>query len=104
MRLTGCWPVAADLLLSGDAARDGEYLGLLDHAQPPVVPDSKLTARLAVARSLHHMLTGRVGQAVAAALAVRADQECMQLAGEWNAAVPLILLRAYPWLEDFRGS
>jgi LuxR family maltose regulon positive regulatory protein len=96
--------VATDLLLSGDAARGGEYLGLLDRAQPSVVPDSELAARLAAARSLHHMLTGRVDEAVAEALAVRAIQERTQLAGEWNAAVPLILLRAYPWLEDFEAT
>jgi LuxR family maltose regulon positive regulatory protein len=96
--------VATDLLLSGDAARGGEYLGLLDRAQPSVVPDAELTARRAAARSLHHMLTGRVDEAVAEALAVRAIQERTQLAGEWNAAVPLILLRVYPWLEDYEAT
>jgi len=95
--------VATDLLLSGDAARGGEYLGLLDRARPSVVPDSELAARLAAARSLHHMLTGRVDEAAAEALAVRAIQERTQLAGEWNAAVPLILLRVYPWLEDYEA-
>ena len=95
--------VATDLLLSGDAARGGEYLGLLDRTQPSASPDPELTARLAAARSLHHMLTGRVDEAAAEALAVRAIQERTQVAGEWNAAVPLILLRVYPWLEDFEA-
>ena len=35
------------------------------------------------------------------ALAARAIQEQTTLADEWNAAVPLILLRVYPCLEDF---
>lgn len=95
--------LATDLLLSGDAARGGEYLDLLDRAQSPVVPGSKLAARLGEARSLHYMLTGRVDEAVAEALAVRAIRERTQLADEWDAVVPLILLRVYPWLEDFEA-
>jgi LuxR family transcriptional regulator, maltose regulon positive regulatory protein len=94
--------LATDLLLSGDAARGGEYLDLLDRTQPSVAPDSELAVRLAAARSLHQMLTGRVDKAVAEALAVRAIHERTQLAGEWDAAVPLILLRACTWLEDFQ--
>ena len=95
--------LATDLLLSGDAARGGEYLDLLDRARPPVAPDSKLAARIAAARALHHMLTGRVNEAVTEALTVRAIQERTQLADEWTAAVPLILLRLYTWLEDFEA-
>ena len=87
--------VATDLLLSGDTARGGEYLDLLDRTQPSLVPGSELAARLAAARSLHHMLTGRMAEAVAEARAVRAFQERTQLADEWRAAVPLILLRVY---------
>jgi LuxR family transcriptional regulator, maltose regulon positive regulatory protein len=95
--------LATDLLLSGDAARGGEYLDLLDRAQPSITPDSKLAARLAAARSLHCMLTGRADEAVAEALAARAISERTQLADDWNAAVPLILLRVYTWLEDFEA-
>ncbi|HYX60702.1 MAG TPA: hypothetical protein VE888_17045, partial [Streptosporangiaceae bacterium] len=95
--------LATDLLLSGDAARGGEYLELVDRARPSVVPGSKLAARCAAARSLHCMLTGRVDEAVAEALAVRAIQERTQLADEWAAAVPLTLLRACTWLEDFEA-
>ena len=95
--------VATDLLLSGDTARGGEYLDLLDRTQPSLVPGSELAARLAAARSLHHMLTGRMAEAVAEARAVRAFQERTQLADEWRAAVPLILLRVYTWLEDFEA-
>jgi hypothetical protein len=40
---------------------------------------------------------------VAEALTARAIRERTQLADEWNAALPLILLRAYTWLEDFKA-
>jgi LuxR family maltose regulon positive regulatory protein len=93
--------LATDLLLSGDPARGGEYLEALGRAQPPVAPGSELAARLAAARSLHYMLIGRADQAVAEALAARAVQQRTRLSGEWSAAVPLILLRVYTWLEDF---
>jgi LuxR family transcriptional regulator, maltose regulon positive regulatory protein len=95
--------LATDLLLSGDAARGGEYLDLFDRARPSVVSGSKLAARFAAARSLHYMLTGRVDEAVSEALDVRATQERTQLADGWDAAVPLILLRVYTWLEDFEA-
>jgi LuxR family maltose regulon positive regulatory protein len=39
--------LATDLLLSGDAARGGEYLDLVDRARPSVVPGSTLAARCA---------------------------------------------------------
>ena len=54
-------------------------------------------------RSLRYALTGQLAEAVAQALAVRAIQEQTQLTDEWNAAVPLILLRVYTWLEDFEA-
>jgi LuxR family transcriptional regulator, maltose regulon positive regulatory protein len=92
--------LATDLLLSGDAARGGEYLDLVDRTQPPLVPGSELAARFAAARSLQYMLTGRMAEAVAEALAVRTSQEGTRLADEWRTAIPLILLRAYTWLED----
>jgi LuxR family maltose regulon positive regulatory protein len=49
------------------------------------------------------MLTGRVDEAVAEALAVRAIHERTQLADGWDAAIPLILLRVYTWLEEFEA-
>lgn len=90
--------LATDLLLSGDATRGGEYLQLVERAAPSVVPGSKLAA----ARSLHYMLTGRVDEAVAEAFAVRAIQERAQLGDEWDAAIPLVLLRACTWLKISR--
>ena len=61
--------LATDLLLSGDAARGGQYLDLLDRARPSIPPHSRLAARCAVMRSFHHALTGQLNEAVRAALA-----------------------------------
>jgi len=93
--------LAADLLLSGDAARGGEYLDLLERARPPIPPDSRLAARLAAMQSLRYALTGQADQALAEGLAARAIQERTQLADEWVAAVPMILTHVHTWLEDF---
>ena len=95
--------LAADLLLWGDTARGGEYLDLLERAQPPIPPESRLAARFAAMRSLRYALTGQVDRGRAQALAARAIQERTQLTDEWDAAVPLVLLRAYTWLEDFEA-
>ena len=39
--------LASDLLLSGDPARGGQYLDLLERARPPIPPGSALAARYA---------------------------------------------------------
>jgi LuxR family maltose regulon positive regulatory protein len=65
-------------------------------------PDSRLAARLAAMRSLRHGLTGELHEAVRQALAARSIEQTMP-GDEWNAAVPLILLRAYRLLEDFEA-
>ena len=44
-------------------------------------------------------MIGELDKAVDAALRARRTQEQAQLTDEWNAAVPLILLRVYPYLE-----
>jgi len=95
--------LATDLLLSGDSVRGGEYLDLLDRAQPPIPPDSGLAARLAEGRALRCMLTGQADEAVAEALAARATRERTQLRDEWSGAVPLILQSVYTWLEDYES-
>ena len=95
--------LAADLLLSGDPVRGGEYLDLLERAQPPIPPDSGLAARLAEGRALRCMLTGQAAEAHAEALAARAIKERAQLRDEWSAAVPLILQSVYTWLEDYES-
>jgi len=95
--------LAADLLLWGDPARGGKYLDQLELAQPPIPPESELAARFATMRSFHYAQTGQLSEAVDAAMAARAVQERMQLDDEWNATVPLILLRVYNCLEDFQA-
>jgi LuxR family maltose regulon positive regulatory protein len=93
--------LATDLLVSGDAARGGEYLDLLERSGPPVPPGSRLAARLAAMRSLQYALTGQAEKALAEGLAARAIGERAQLADDWVAAVPMILTHVYTWLEDF---
>ena len=96
--------VAADLLLSGDTARGGQYLDLLERVQPPIPRESRLGARFLAFQSVRHALTGRADQAVSTALAARSLKEQMQLTDEWNVAAPMILPTAYTWLEDFPAA
>jgi LuxR family transcriptional regulator, maltose regulon positive regulatory protein len=93
--------LAADLLLSGDAAHGGEYLDALERARPPIEPRSRLAARVALMRAFHHAQTGRLTEAIAAAHTAQAIQDQSQLSDDWNPAVSLVLLRIYPCLEDF---
>ena len=95
--------LAADLLLSGDTAHGGEYLDLLQRAQPPIPPESQLAARFAALQSMRHALAGQLTEAVDEALAARAIQERTQLTDEWVAALPTVLLRAYTCLEDYEA-
>ena len=97
----GLLGVATDLLLMGDAARGGQYLDLLERAQPPITPESRMGARLAAVQSFRYAMAGQAEQAAEQALAARAIQRRTQLADEWDAAVPLILLSVYMWLEDY---
>jgi LuxR family maltose regulon positive regulatory protein len=96
--------LATDLLLSGDPARGGEYLDLLERADPPIPPDSGLAARRAGARALRGMLTGQAAEAQAEALVARSISGRMQLQDEWSAAVPLILQTVCTWLEDYEAA
>jgi LuxR family maltose regulon positive regulatory protein len=95
--------VAADLLIWGDTNRGGEYLELLERTQPPIQPESRLAVRFAVMRCFHHALTGRLNDAVRQATTARELHERAQLTDDWTAAIPLILLRLYPCLEDFEA-
>jgi LuxR family maltose regulon positive regulatory protein len=54
-------------------------------------------------RSLRLGLTGDVHETVRYALAAREIEERTLLQDEWNAAVPMILLRAYMWLDDYEA-
>jgi ATP/maltotriose-dependent transcriptional regulator MalT len=93
--------LAADLLLSGDLARGGGYLDAIERAQPPIPPESRLAARFAMMRAFQYGQAGRLTEAVAAAQTARGIQQRAQLSDEWAAALPLMLLRIYPCLNDF---
>jgi LuxR family transcriptional regulator, maltose regulon positive regulatory protein len=93
--------VAAELLLSGDTGRGGQYLDLLERVQPPIPRESRLRARFMAFQSVRYALMGQPDQAVTAALEARSIKEQMQLTEEWNVAAPMILPTAYFWLEDF---
>ena len=95
--------LAADLLLSGETARGGEYLDLLERARQSIPPDSRQAARFAAMRSFRYAVTGQLDQAIAEALRARHIQRETQLTDDWNSAVPLMLLRVYPCLEDIQA-
>jgi LuxR family transcriptional regulator, maltose regulon positive regulatory protein len=95
--------LAADLLISGDTARGGEYLDLVERAQPPIPSGSAQAARYAAMRSFHYGVTGQLDQAVATAHGAGAIQQQAGLTDEWDAAVPLILLRVHTCLEDYEA-
>jgi LuxR family maltose regulon positive regulatory protein len=91
--------LAAELLFSGDIPRGAQYLDLLERMQPSIRDDSRLAARFAAMRSFHLALIGRVNGSIDAALTARTIQERTELDDEWNAAVTLVLLRIYTWLQ-----
>jgi LuxR family maltose regulon positive regulatory protein len=95
--------LAAHLLLWGDVARGGQYLDQVERAQPAAAPDSRLAARLAAMQALRHALAGEAREALRHALAARQIEERALPGDEWNAVVPLVLLRAYTWLEDVKA-
>ena len=93
--------LTADLLLWGDRVRGGQYLDLLERSHPAIPPDSRLASRLAVMRSLRCALTGEATETVRYGLTARGIEERTQLGDDWGFGVPLLLLHAYTWLEDF---
>ena len=96
--------LAADLLISGDIARSGEYIDLLERGRPSIPPESQLAARFAMLRSNLYGQTGHLPEAVDQALTARAIQERTQLTDEWVTGVlPLVLLRAHTFLEDYEA-
>ena len=95
--------VATDLLLWGDPVRGGEYLDALEHARPELAAGSVLAVGLTSMRAFQYAITGRLDEAVATALAARASQERALPASDWNAVIPLILMRIYCCLEDVKA-
>jgi LuxR family maltose regulon positive regulatory protein len=95
--------LATYLLLSGDVARGGDYLDLLEQAGT-VPADSRLAARLAAFQSFRYGVAGQLERAIRTALAARVIEEQTQLTDEWNLVVPLILIRVYTYLDDFPAA
>jgi len=95
--------LAAELLLWGDPTRGGQYLDLLERSPLSIPPESPLAARFAVMRTFHYALIGQMDKAVHTAIGARAIQERTRISDEWTAAIPLILLRIYPCLEDYEA-
>jgi LuxR family maltose regulon positive regulatory protein len=94
--------LAAELLLSGDAARGGECLDLLERAGT-IPAESRLAARFAALQSFRYGVAGQLEKAVQLALAARAIQQRTQLTDAWNAVVPLTLIHVYTCLDDFQA-
>lgn len=95
--------LAAELLLSGDTARGGEYLDRLEQAGN-VPAGSRLAARFAAFQAFRYGVTGQLEKAVWTASDARAIQQRTRLADEWNAVVPLILIRVHICLHDLAAA
>jgi LuxR family maltose regulon positive regulatory protein len=95
--------LAAELLLSGDMARGGECLDLLDRSGR-IAPDSRLAARFAALASFRCGVAGQLEKAAATALQARAIQQRTGLADPWNMVVPLTLVHVYSGLGDFPAA
>jgi LuxR family maltose regulon positive regulatory protein len=95
--------LAAELLLSGDTARGGEYLDRLEKAGN-VPAGSRLAARFAAFQAFRYGVTGQLEKAVWTAKDARTIQPRTQLADEWNAVAPLILIRVQNCLHDFAAA
>lgn len=95
--------VAAYLLLSGNTRRGSQYIDLLARAEPTMPRRSRLRARFMTLQAFRDALIGDADRAVSASMAARSIQNRMQQVDEWDVALPMILLGAYTWLEDFEA-
>jgi LuxR family transcriptional regulator, maltose regulon positive regulatory protein len=95
--------LAIHLLLSGDTARGGEYLELLERAGR-IPPGSGLAARFAAFQSFRYAVAGQLETAVQQALAARASQDLTHHTDEWNAVIRLMLIRIFTCLGDFPAA
>jgi LuxR family transcriptional regulator, maltose regulon positive regulatory protein len=93
--------LAADLLVTGDTERAGQYLDLLERADIP--PESRLAARLAAVQAGRYASAGRLTEAMARARTARAIQERTQLTDDWSAVLIPVLLRTHTLLEDYEA-
>src|SRR5205814_3117645 len=94
--------VAADLLLRGDITRARDYLDHLAEATELAPLEPRLARRLAAMQCFYYGLTGQLTKAEGMAARARAIQEQTQPTDEWDAAVPLVMLRLYASLGDVK--
>ncbi len=95
--------VAANLLIRGDTGHAGDYLDRLAEIAEATPLEPKLTDRLAAMQCFRYALTGQLTAAAAAADRARAAREQAPRADEWDAAVPLVMMRLYASLEDVKA-
>src|SRR5215472_3267852 len=95
--------VAANLLIRGDTAHAGDYLGCLAEIAETAPLELRLAGRLAAMQCLYYGLTGQVTAAAAAARRAREARDQTRPADEWDAAVPLVMMRLYASLEDVKA-
>ena len=95
--------VGADLLIRGDTTRAGDYLDLLAQTQPPAELEPRPAFRLAALQCFYYALTGAVAEAEGAAGRARAIQERTGHTDEWDATVPLTMLRIYACQGDVKA-
>jgi LuxR family maltose regulon positive regulatory protein len=95
--------VAADLLIHGNITRAGDYLDLLGQSQPPATLEPRPAFRLAALQCFYYALTGAVAEAEGSAGQARAIQERTGHTDEWDAAVPLTMVRTYAYLGDVKA-
>ena len=95
--------VTADLLIHGNTTRAGDYLDLLGQTQPPAALAPRPAYRLATLQCFYYALTGAVAEAEAAAGRARAIQDRTGHTDEWDAAVPLTMVRVYACLGDVKA-
>ena len=92
--------LAADLLLSGDPERGGEYLDLLQRGWESAPPGPGLAARAAALRAVRYGLYGQLDEALAEARTARAAQEEAASPAEWTAGLPVLLMHIHASLGD----
>jgi LuxR family maltose regulon positive regulatory protein len=95
--------VVAHLLIRGDTTRAGDYLDHLAETTEDAPLEPKLAGRLAAMQCFYYGLTGQLTAAEGAAGRARAVQEQAQPADEWDAAVPLVMMRLHASLEDVKA-
>jgi LuxR family transcriptional regulator, maltose regulon positive regulatory protein len=95
--------LAADMLLSGDAAHGGEYLDLLEQAAK-IAPESALAARLAAFQSFRYGGVRPAGRGRASGPGRSGDPGTDAGRREWNVVAPLVLVRVYICLDDFAAA